>query len=325
VASRGNATANTWQALSVSTAARYVRFLFANPNKDAHLGYLAEVEFWPGTAKTAGEDASEAESAATAAPTVRPTRTPRPPRPTRTPVPPTETATPLPTATPVPPLPERTGTGVIAGTDGQGAACYAAPDANAEIIGGFPEGMRVDLLGSPEAGWQPVVCDGRLGYVWEEFVVAEGDEEQGDVGTVAPAEVAAAADVGPTPYPVARSLRSRNASSARVLYDGDPETYWATNTEAPVDEAYAVLDLGGIVWIGSVRWIVAVEGLAAGMEVQVSSDRESWTTVAAPGNAPPGEWQEAGVGAGARYVRFHFTNPDGRAQVGGLGEVEVWP
>jgi uncharacterized protein YkwD len=40
----GNAPAGAWQTLSASTSARYVRFYFQNPNKDARLGYLAEVK-----------------------------------------------------------------------------------------------------------------------------------------------------------------------------------------------------------------------------------------------------------------------------------------
>ncbi len=39
-------SANTWQSLSVSASARYVQFYFTNPNRDARLGYLSEVELY---------------------------------------------------------------------------------------------------------------------------------------------------------------------------------------------------------------------------------------------------------------------------------------
>jgi uncharacterized protein YkwD len=42
IAQRGNAPSNTWQTLNVNTSARYVRFLFRNPNNDARLGYVSE-------------------------------------------------------------------------------------------------------------------------------------------------------------------------------------------------------------------------------------------------------------------------------------------
>jgi hypothetical protein len=40
----GNAAAGAWQELATEARARYVRFVFANPNGDARLGHLAEVE-----------------------------------------------------------------------------------------------------------------------------------------------------------------------------------------------------------------------------------------------------------------------------------------
>jgi uncharacterized protein YkwD len=42
-----NAPSNTWQTLAHKTSARYVRFLFRNPNNDAKLGYLSEARVFP--------------------------------------------------------------------------------------------------------------------------------------------------------------------------------------------------------------------------------------------------------------------------------------
>ena len=44
IATKGNATAGTWQTLAWSGKTRYIRFSFSNPNKDKVLGYLAEVK-----------------------------------------------------------------------------------------------------------------------------------------------------------------------------------------------------------------------------------------------------------------------------------------
>jgi uncharacterized protein YkwD len=45
LATRGNASsAGTWQTLAAGAAARYVRFNFANPNRDRRLGFLSEVQ-----------------------------------------------------------------------------------------------------------------------------------------------------------------------------------------------------------------------------------------------------------------------------------------
>ena len=41
----GNAPAKQWQTLTTTATARYIRFVFRNPNLDPDLGYLAEVAF----------------------------------------------------------------------------------------------------------------------------------------------------------------------------------------------------------------------------------------------------------------------------------------
>ena len=46
IANGGNASANTWQTLTYRVSARYVRFYFTNPNGDARLGYVSEVQFY---------------------------------------------------------------------------------------------------------------------------------------------------------------------------------------------------------------------------------------------------------------------------------------
>lgn len=40
-------TADEWVKLTANTKTRYVRFLFTNPNKDANIGYLSDVRFYP--------------------------------------------------------------------------------------------------------------------------------------------------------------------------------------------------------------------------------------------------------------------------------------
>jgi uncharacterized protein YkwD len=47
IASRSNAPTGAWQSLNKHVNARYVRFLFRNPNRDSRLGYLAEVQILP--------------------------------------------------------------------------------------------------------------------------------------------------------------------------------------------------------------------------------------------------------------------------------------
>lgn len=60
LATRGNAAAaGTWETLATTVSARYVRFNFSNPNKDATLGYLSEVRIFGPAAGVSAEDAGE--------------------------------------------------------------------------------------------------------------------------------------------------------------------------------------------------------------------------------------------------------------------------
>jgi hypothetical protein len=93
----GNGDALRWQGLTLNRSARYVRSVFTNPNGDAKLGSLAEVQFWPPTTS-----ALPFVSYAAPAPITRATPTPTP-SPTTAPAP-APTATPViapPTSTPV--------------------------------------------------------------------------------------------------------------------------------------------------------------------------------------------------------------------------------
>jgi uncharacterized protein YkwD len=47
IASRSNAPSGSWQTLNRRVNARYVRLLFRNPNNDARLGYVSEVQILP--------------------------------------------------------------------------------------------------------------------------------------------------------------------------------------------------------------------------------------------------------------------------------------
>jgi hypothetical protein len=112
----GNAPIGTWQSVRLGGNARYIRFVFNNPNKTAQLGGLAEVRAWPPAIT------STATATSTAGPTKTPTQTPtatatKTSTPTRTATPSataTKTATPSATATrtstPVPPTPTKTAT-----------------------------------------------------------------------------------------------------------------------------------------------------------------------------------------------------------------------
>ncbi len=112
---------------------------------------------------------------------------------------------------------------------------------------------------------------------------------------------------------------------------GDVPTETSTDiiagpTVEPEDLALEI-DLGGLQTVGGIRWQWAETTYAHGVEIQISDDGETWTTVVWPETFSelPGEWHEAAIGLDARFVRFMFPNSDQLPLVGGLSEVEVLP
>ena len=106
----GNGQRYTWYGIRLGRQGRYVRVTFANPNGDAKLGYMAELQLW-GTSATVSAagmptptptSTTSVSAARVTAPTPGPSPTATPtPEPTATPTTePTATPTPEPTATP---------------------------------------------------------------------------------------------------------------------------------------------------------------------------------------------------------------------------------
>lgn len=207
----GNAPAKQWQTLPTTASARYVRFVFRNPNGDANLGYLAEV-------------------AVNGSPTPAATTTPRPsasatPRASATPQS-TQTATPL----------------VLAGV----------------------------VLAPVESGG------------------------------------------------------SGGASPSHLVRDGDLGTDWRTLSAPPPSRSFVYLDLGGKATLTGARWYLSQSGCGATMAIEGSSDKQTWTPLAAGSTTGAGRWQSVAFDGAARYVRFLFASPGSAGALGCLAEAQVW-
>jgi hypothetical protein len=127
-------------------------------------------------------------------------------------------------------------------------------------------------------------------------------------------------------YPIVASSQSDNSPAAAVVHDGDPVTYWITDTIVP-DAASVTLDLGEVRPIGATRFLLATSGTLPSVEILLSEDGVTWgslvtldgTTLAA------GVWLEHPVDVWARYMQFVVPNPNGMPQIGGFAEIELWP
>jgi hypothetical protein len=337
----GNAPAGKVYGVATVRDARYVRLTVRNPNRDPVLGYLAEVEVWGSTTTATVTAAQAAAVRPTPTPTVTPTPTataPPSPSPTATA---TATATPKPTeaaptaAAPTEAASERSG--LVVGTGGDGVRCRVAPSVDAEVLTVVPEGNSLPITGDVQDGWYPVVCGEGAGFVRAEFLAVDGT--QPDATTTDPAPTATDTDsdtatapeptvaATPTPYAVVGAGDTEQSGTAALVVDGDPDTAWLVAPQASPHEARLVLDLGEVRPISRIEWELATSGMLGTFEIWLSTDNETWwslgpidgTTLA------PGTGYAVEVGSEARYVAVVVPNVSGQGQVGGVGEVRIWP
>lgn len=66
------------------------------------------------------------------------------------------------------------GSGVIAGTNGDGVRCRSRGSFDASVITVVGEGTQIDLRGATEGDWQPVTCAGQPGWIFADFVSVTG-------------------------------------------------------------------------------------------------------------------------------------------------------
>lgn len=119
------------------------------------------------------------------------------------------------------------------------------------------------------------------------------------------------------PYVIVSSGRPRNSTDSILAYDGDPATSWSSGDVTPM--AYAWFDLGERRQVAGIRWFqTVVDGPVA---VQISDDRETWTTVVITESPVADAWQRTSIGQEARYVRIVVTTEQRAAD---LAEVEIF-
>jgi subtilisin family serine protease len=355
IKTRGNASPTNWQEQAINRNARYVRFFFNNPNRDARLGGIAEIEVLPADGST--------------------------------------TNLPAPTPTPVSTAPYSiTNSGRSSGSaspllayDGNMSTVWVTTTSSVpssayiyfSLGSKKPIGTIRYVFGSGYGGladsWQIQVSNDRVNWStvanrgnaspgsWKEQVVnreatyvrfffnnPNRDARLGGVAEVqilpATGSVASLPDATPTAtatatttatatatatpanaYRFSTAGRSSGSTAPSLVYDGDPATEWITTTSSTPLSAYIYVSIGGVKPIGEIRWVFATSGFADSYEIQLSNDRQTWSTIASRSNAAAGQWQTVTVNQEAHYVRFLFSNPNGTARLGGIGELQVYP
>jgi uncharacterized protein YkwD len=123
---------------------------------------------------------------------------------------------------------------------------------------------------------------------------------------------------------VTRSGRNGSSTESNVAYDGDEATAWYTTKARTPTTGYVWFDFGGVTSLSRVAYVFSRSGGADAFEVQVSNDRDEWTTIAELEGPDAGEWGTFEWSGEARYVRFYFTNPEQVDVLGYLAEVRFY-
>jgi len=123
---------------------------------------------------------------------------------------------------------------------------------------------------------------------------------------------------------IERSGRNGSSTDSSVAYDGDEATTWYTTKARTPNTGYIWFDLGEVQTISQIEYLFSNEGGADAFQIQVSNDKEEWSTIAELGNPKIGKWQSFVWVGDARYVRFFFTNPNGAEKLGFLAEVRLY-
>lgn len=322
IAIRTNAPLFQWQELKINKDARFVRWTVDNPNNDAVIGGIAEVEVW----SAAGGPLSPI----VFPPTPTPTGTPTPTEPAGGADVVEGTATPIPTGTPET-LPDVTETPIPTET------AKEVPTGTPEVTPTFvPTETPVPEVTATEESVVEVTAEPTMVPTDVPDVTAEAGE------TLEPMLTAEATDLTPETSPTEevtlevtaalsepltprRVRTSPDSAPGSVVIDRDPATAWTTTAGEPPANGYVTIDLGTSTTVSRVRWLFDPALAAGEYTIEISPNRTDWVEIGAGSAGSTGEWQELTVGSAVRFVRFSFTNAAGNPQIGGLAEAEVWP
>ncbi|MGC4107690.1 MAG: SH3 domain-containing protein [Thermomicrobiales bacterium] len=176
-----------------------------------------------GTGLTSGARAYGSIYVSAGGPTPSPTGTVA--TPTRTP---TGTVSPTVTTT----VPAGTGTAVVTGTGGGGVNCRTAPNTSAQVISVLAEGSTVTLNGTASNGWQPVICEGRQGYVFSTYLGNFTTPTATATATITPTATSTATQTA-TATPTRTSVPTNTSTPTRTSVPTNSPTPTRTTTVAP--------------------------------------------------------------------------------------------
>jgi subtilisin family serine protease len=125
--------------------------------------------------------------------------------------------------------------------------------------------------------------------------------------------------------PVTNVFDSPNTGTAGRVKDGTAYTNWAVQGRPTT--ASITLDMGSTRAVNTIRWMMPNLGYADQFQVRVATEYGSWTSLGTFGN-PTSSYTWFGIELpftqNARFVQFVFANPNGDVALGAIGEIEIW-
>jgi uncharacterized protein YkwD len=123
---------------------------------------------------------------------------------------------------------------------------------------------------------------------------------------------------------IAGGGRTSSSTKSTDAYDNNTKTSWYTTSSSTLKAAYVYFDLGAVKNVGQIQWLFSKNGAADSFQIQISSDKKTWTKLTTRTTAKAGTWQTLKVNnKKARYVRFYFENPNKEKVMGYLCEVKI--
>jgi hypothetical protein len=116
-----------------------------------------------------------------------------------------------------------------------------------------------------------------------------------------------------------RSGRSASSTNSRLAYDGDSSTAWSV--DGATRRTYVWFDLGGVVSVNSIRWLLSGASPGLSVTIDVSSDRRQWEEVGTVTDLTVGDWQSIDLGVEARYIRLSLNSKE-ETRAFSLAEIE---
>jgi hypothetical protein len=187
-----------------------------------------------------------------------------------------------------------------------------SPSHNDHLLSGKYQAIGIGRAFNPEAEyrWYWTVTFGSL----IDAPAAPCDESASVDGSAAPG----------SQLSILRSGRNGSSTESYVAFDGDEATAWYTTKARTPTSGYIWFDFGAIESLSKVEYFFSRSGGADAFEIQVSNDREEWTTIAELSSPEAGDWESFEWSGKARYVRFSFSNPEKVDVLGYLAEVRFY-